>query len=606
MTGTLDPRVGSDLAGYRIERLLGAGGMGTVYLAYDPRLNRRVALKIVPHEAGADSAVTERFLLESRLAAVIEHPNIVPVHQTGEESDALFIAMRCIEGADLAVLLEREGPQSPERALALLDGIAAALDAAHARGLVHRDVKPSNVLVATRDGSGREHAYLTDFGISKLVAGAAALTATGQMLGTPGYVAPEQVGGQEVDGRADVYSLGCLLFECLTGEQPFVRDTPVAVLHAHVNEPPPLASERRNELPVDIDGVLTRALSKRPEDRYETCAELIDAARIACGIDTAAGVRVAAATRSRALDDHCIEVLRLLLRGRLVPVVGLGANRAAELPGARSAPDDLQLSLDLARLFDYPDDRPLELTRVSQHVAVTRGSGPLQDELHDLLHSEFRPGPVEHLLARLPRLTRAALAPYPLLVSTTYDSTLQQAFADAGEELDVVAYVSTGPESARFRHLRPDGTATVIDVPNTYTVGASGEERTVLLRLQGGVDLIRDRESFLVTEDDHIEYLLHSHLSGLVPVGLAARLRRSHLLFLGCSPTDWSLRALFRAIWREPAHLYRSWAVSPHVDWIDREFWRDRGVDLIDIQLAGYIDALERHAAKLQEVQEQQ
>jgi hypothetical protein len=165
--------------------------------------------------------------------------------------------------------------------------------------------------------------------------------------------------------------------------------------------------------------------------------------------------------------------------------------------------------------------------------------------------------------------------------------------------------VASGPESGRFRHLRPDGTATVIDVPNTYTAGLSGDERSVLLRLHGGVDPSPDRESFLVTEDDHIDYLLHSDLSGLVPVALAARLRRSHLLFLGCTPTDWSLRALLRAIWREPAHLYRSWAVSARLDSIERDFWRHRSVDLVDVQLAGYVAALERHISKLLEMEEQ-
>ena len=604
MTGTPDPQIGSDLAGYRIEMLLGAGGMGAVYLAYDPRLERRVALKVVPHDVGANAAVTDRFLRESRLAAAIEHPNIVPVHQTGDENGTLFIAMRCVEGSDLALLLEREKVLAPERSLAILDGIAAALDAAHARGLVHRDVKPSNILVATHDGSGREHAYLTDFGISKLIAGASSLTATGQLLGTAGYVAPEQIEGNDVDGTADVYSLGCVLFECLTGEQPFVRDTPVAVLHAHVSDLPPSASERRAELPMDVDGVLAHALAKNPKDRYETCAELIDAACVALGIDRA-GARTAAATRSRALDDHCVEVLRLLLRGRLVPVLGSGVNRADGFPNGRAAPDDLELSSDLARLFDYPEGKPLELPRVSQHFEAMRGPGPLHDELHDLLKGEFAPSPAHCLLARLPQLTRAARAPYPLLVSTAYDTTLERAFADAGEPLDLVSYVSAGADSGRFRHLHPDGTATLIEVPNTYTAGLSGDERTVLLRLHGSTDPIANRESLLVTEDDHIEYLLRSDPSGPVPVALRARLRGSHLLFLGCTPTDWSLRALLRVIWREPTHLYRSWAVSAGVDPIDREFWRQRDVDLVDTQLTGYIDALVRHAARLLEVQEQ-
>ena len=238
---------------------------------------------------------------------------------------------------------------------------------------------------------------------------------------------------------------------------------------------------------------------------------------------------------------------------------------------------------------------------MSQYVAVMHGSGPLGDELHDLLTADFAPGAAHRLLARLPAMVRAAGAVFPVLVSIAYDATSERAFADAEEALDVVSYIAGGAESGRFRHVRPDGTETLVDVPNTYTEGLSGNERTVLLRLHGGFDPSRDRESFLVTEDDHIDYLLRSDVAGLVPVAVAARLRRSHVLFLGCSPTDWCLRALLSAIWRDGALGYRSWAVSPRPNPTDREFWRHRGVDLIDVALPAYVDSMGRHLTGLTE-----
>jgi hypothetical protein len=257
--------------------------------------------------------------------------------------------------------------------------------------------------------------------------------------------------------------------------------------------------------------------------------------------------------------------------------------------------------MGLAGAFGYPGGNALELARVSQYVSVVHGSGPLGDELHDLLTGEYAPGAAHRLLAGLPRMVRAAGSAYPLLVSTAYDTAPERAFAEAGEELDIVTYVADGTEGGRFRHIRPDGTETLVDVPNTYTEGLSGEERTVLLRLHGGFDPSRDRESFLVTEDDHIEYLLRSDLAGLVPVAVAARLRRSHILFLACTPTDWCVRALFSAIWRDRALGYRSWAVSTSPNTTDREFWRHRGVDLVDLALPAYIETLERHAKGLGE-----
>jgi len=274
-----DQRIGSEIAGYRIEGVVGRGGMSVVYLADDPGLKRKVALKILSPELAEDQRFRDRFIRESQLAASLEHPNIVPIHEAGEADGVLFIAMRYVRGTDLKSLIARDGPLDPERALAIVSQVASALDAAHAEGLIHRDVKPSNVLVAEPDRSGAEHAYLTDFGLIRRVTQVTSLTRTGQFMGTIEYVAPEQIRGGEVDARADVYSLGCLLCECLTGEPPFVSDLEVTVLYAHLEEPPPRVTTRRPELPPAIDRVVAKAMAKLPEDRYVSAEALSAAVR---------------------------------------------------------------------------------------------------------------------------------------------------------------------------------------------------------------------------------------------------------------------------------------------------------------------------------------
>jgi streptogramin lyase len=274
-----DPRIGSELLGYRIEGLLGRGGMGVVYSAYDLRLKRNVALKLVAPELSGDQRFRDRFLRETEVAASLEHPNVVPIHDAGEVEGQLYLVMRNVEGSDLKSLLHEKGGLASARALAICSQLAGALDAAHEGGLVHRDVKPSNVLL-----DRREHVYLADFGLTRRLADQAVPAGPGLSLGTPAYVAPEQIEGGEVDGGADLYSLGCLLFECLTGEPPFVRDSELAVLWAHVQEPPPKASERRRALPEAIDAVVAKAMAKAPHERYTSCGELVEAAREALGV----------------------------------------------------------------------------------------------------------------------------------------------------------------------------------------------------------------------------------------------------------------------------------------------------------------------------------
>jgi Protein kinase domain/SIR2-like domain len=591
---TADPRIGTELAGYRIEGLLGRGGIGVVYLAAEPQLDRRVALKLLPPELAHDSRFRERFLAESRRAAAIEHPCIVPVHQAGEAAGVLYIAMRYVRGTDLRALLARVGRLPPDRALGLLSGVAAALDAAHARGLVHRDVKPSNILIS----EGSEHAYLTDFGLAKDVA-AAGLTESGEFLGTVDYVSPEQIEGREVDGRADVYALGAVLFECLAGDPPFRRDSPVGTIWAHTNEAPPSLSERRPELPGELDAVVAQALAKASTDRYGACTELIAAARAALGLES----EEPSTTRRypRALVDHCRDVLRTLAGGRLVPVLGHGTSGAAR---QAAAPGDAELASHLAGRFAYPRDSVLELPRVSQYVSVTHGDGPLWDELHDILDADWPVAPVHRLLAAFPALLRAHGAPPELVVTTGYDTALEQAFSEAGEEVDVVAYVATGPHRGRFWHRAPDGTITLVELPNAYAE-ASPDRRTLMLKLHGGVDRTpgRGQESFVVTEDDYIAYL--DAEAGTIPVGVAARLRRSHFLFLGFDVADWNLRVLLRRLWGGDAVRYRSWAVLGESDSVERRFWLARGVEVVEAPLADYVGLLERAASEQWRPEEQ-
>jgi serine/threonine protein kinase len=279
------PRVGTEIGGYRIEALIGRGGMSDVYLAEHPGLpGRKVALKILSPELAEDESFRERFVRESRLAAALEHPNIVPIYQAGEFESSLFIVMRYVDGPDLSGLIESEGRLDPQRTLSILSQVAGALDAAHARELVHRDVKPGNVLIAPGKGTGgRDHAYLSDFGLVRGAESRAISAPGGPLIGTLAYIAPEQIEGKAVDRRADIYSLGCVLYECLTGQVPFRRDTQTALMWAHVNEPAPPVTAVLPNAPPAIDGVLARALAKSPEARYGNATELVTEASAALG-----------------------------------------------------------------------------------------------------------------------------------------------------------------------------------------------------------------------------------------------------------------------------------------------------------------------------------
>jgi serine/threonine protein kinase/DNA-binding beta-propeller fold protein YncE len=273
---------GARVAGYRLDEQIGRGGMAVVYRAYDLQLDRQVALKILDPALAEDSEFQQRFIRESKAAAAVDHPHIIPVFAAGEADGVLFIAMRYVAGADVRTLLDAEGPLPVGRAVDIAAQVASALDTAHDRGLVHRDVKPANMLRDRSTGPRTEHVYLSDFGLSKTALAGVALTATGQLVGTLDYVAPEQIENRPVDGRADLYALACATFEMLAGAPPFNRDQSLAVLWAQLSEPPPPLTARRPDLPAAVDQVMTRALAKSPGARYQRCLDFVRALRAAC------------------------------------------------------------------------------------------------------------------------------------------------------------------------------------------------------------------------------------------------------------------------------------------------------------------------------------
>ena len=282
------PLVGDEFAGYRLRAVLGRGGMSTVYQAENPRLGNVIALKVLAPELATDDVFRTRFLEESRIAAAMNHPHVIPIHDMGSTDGLLYIAMRCVSGTDLRQMISKRGRLLPDTSIFLLSQAARALDAAHRRGLVHRDVKPGNLLAERgNDDSDPDHLYLCDFGITKPAIGRTGLTATGAFLGTIDYVAPEQIRGLSVLGMADQYSLGCVLYECLAGRVPFEKDLDAAIIWAHVEEPPTRLTQLRPDLPPAIDEVFDRVLAKQPGDRYENCREFVGAARLALGLPDA-------------------------------------------------------------------------------------------------------------------------------------------------------------------------------------------------------------------------------------------------------------------------------------------------------------------------------
>jgi hypothetical protein len=300
---------GSTLGSYRIEEQIGRGGMGIVYRATHLGLDRQVALKLIADDLSEDEGFRERFRREPRIAASIEHPNVIPVFDAGEQDGRLYVAMRLVSGEDLGAVLRREGPMEPARAAWIISQVGDALDAAHETGLVHRDVKPANILLENRDGS--EHVYLTDFGITKGGGGGGGLTRTGDWVGTVDYVAPEQIEGRDVDRRTDVYALGAVLYHTLAGEPPYAKDSEVAKIYAHLSKPIPTVGESLEGAPPELDATIQRAMAKDPANRYSTAGELGREAVIAesgegelSAATRELAVEVAAAAKAREAEER--------------------------------------------------------------------------------------------------------------------------------------------------------------------------------------------------------------------------------------------------------------------------------------------------------------
>jgi Protein kinase domain len=412
---------GDEFAGYRIERRLGRGGMGILYLAVEPGLERRVALKLIAPEAAADEVFARRFAEESRIAASIEHPNVVPIYAAGEERGVPFIALRYVAGSDLGRRIAREGRLTPDAAAALIAQVGNGLDAIHAAGLVHRDVKPANVLLSGEPGS--EHAYITDFGVARNVATESGLTQTGRFVGTLDYVAPEQISGQAIDARVDVYALGCLLFKLLTGEVPFPREGEAARLYAHLNDPPPAPSLYAPAVPMAIDDIVARAMAKSAEDRFPSAGDLGRAAEAALtGITVSIPERTvatgAAATRDReALEPEPRQApteklpaepenagtRRPLLLGGLLALIAAAVVVALIASGGGAGDGDKggksAATADRQAKEEKPDRRPRTLTRqqlirqgdgvcADSRATYKRVRDPVLEEVPDVAYSE--------------------------------------------------------------------------------------------------------------------------------------------------------------------------------------------------------------------------
>ncbi|HEV7752338.1 MAG TPA: serine/threonine-protein kinase [Baekduia sp.] len=320
-----DLETGSEFAGCRIEGVLGRGGMGVIYRATELRLGRPVALKLIATEQAYDPDVRERFEREARMTASIEHPNVVPVYAAGEEDGHLYLVMRYVPGTDLHALLRREGRLAPLRAASIVAQVGDALDAAHAAGLVHRDVKPANILIAG------DHAYLSDFGITRVQSSETRITDSGNWIGTVDFMAPEHLRSEPTDARADVYGLGCVLFTALTGTPPFRRDTVPATITAHLHDAPPRPSDTLG-VPAAFDSVIARALAKEPAGRYPSAGDLGRAARAAASGEQLSTGRGSVATGAATPEQA--EPTRIAPLAGATEIAGGGALATALAPGA--------------------------------------------------------------------------------------------------------------------------------------------------------------------------------------------------------------------------------------------------------------------------------
>ena len=524
---TVELGPGSRFGGYRIEATVGRGGMATVYRAEHVHLRRPVALKVPMPELAADAVFRERFIRESRAAAALTHPHLVAVYDAGEIDGVLFLAMQFVEGDDLGRLLKRDGPPSLARTAIVIGQIAAALDAAHGRGLVHRDVKPANVLV---DG---DHCYLADFGLTRLI-GVTVATMTGDVLGTLSYAAPEQIEGASVDRRADVYALGCTAYECIVGETPFAHRAGAALLYAQLTEAPPRPSDRRPELPEAVDAVLARALAKAPAERFATCGEL--AAALAGAL---AGAAPAPPVAPSSLPAR-IPLPAPLTRCRAHPIIGR-EQELEELAGAlASAGDGRRVVVCLS------GEPGIGKTRLAAELAAQaheRGATVLYGRADEDPVIPYEPfaealrGLIAHLDVR--RLPPEAAALAPLV-----------------PELDVLGSLAPTGDAGADRYRMFDGAARVL--------AFAGRANPVVLVLE---DLQWADKASLLLLRHVLESVLPTQLSAIVSyrplwigddhpltdvlTGLARRHEVRHAVLTGLSPGETGRLAAER-LGREP------------------------------------------------------
>jgi len=495
---------GETFAGYRIEGVLDRGGMGVLYKATDPALDRTVALKIIAPEHTQNETAVARFKAEARLAASLEHQNIVPIHRAGEEAGVLYLAMRYVPGTNLRRVIDR-GPMDLHRVGRITAEIADALDAAHAKGLVHRDVKPANILVC---GEGdQEHVYLADFGLTKRVGSAGDLTRVGAWVGTPDYVAPEQIQGHKVDRRADIYSLGCVLYEMLTGSVAYPKDSDMAKLWAHVTDPPPMPRVVRPDLVEDFDTVVARATAKDPDERYATAGEL--SAAVSAAIAAQERRRSAeAAQPTNAGDDDALSVTR----GDLSGVAALPLT-AADQSATR---DDAPAS---------PAAAPPAPPAAAPPVPVPVGSGPPDGR-------GSGPGSAGSGGGR--RWRTAAIAFLVLAIVAIPVAVITLGSSDSGSN----ASSSSGNGSAsRSAAKPPPGVPLASDlapVPTNHVNGIGDAE----VHLDGTLATVTVHTSGLLDPAAHAMHI-HAGTRGICPPGTAAKRHGGHLAISTTDGIPW-------------------------------------------------------------------
>jgi serine/threonine protein kinase len=447
---------GSRVAGYLLERLAGTGGTAAVFRARDERLDRVVALKLLAADLTKDDAFRQRFLREARAIAAVDHPHIIPVYEAGEADGVLFIAMRFVAGSDLRAVISREGGLPPGRAASLFSPVASALDAAHASGLVHRDVKPANMLVDW--GPGRpEHVYLSDFGLARgMSSSASGLTRAGQFLGTPDYAAPEQISGALVDGRADQYALACVAYTLLTGTVLFERDQAMATLYAHLFKPPPRVTKVRPDLPTAADQVLARALAKEPKARYDSCGAFSGALREALGLGPYGSVWLG----------------RLPTGVGVPPVTPVPAARALETTvgadAATVAPPDSTSALISTTSLTAPPDRSVSPAAAESWIAVVTADRAYYD-------SVLAEGTPDAASISFPE--RCPQREFRL---TGTEASIGRRSASRHIEPEIDLKGPPGDPGVSRRHAKliagPDGTWSVVDLGSTSGTLVNGSE----------------------------------------------------------------------------------------------------------------------------------